>query len=169
MASTTLTTYSPKDVIVSIAGLHTVGGMADGTFLRIIKESRPFEKGPRSMDGEISRIYNPDDCFKIELSLMQSSGSNDILTMLYNVDVATRMGKFPMIITDGNGNTSFVAATAWVEQIPEVSYSNQLELRTWTLGACDVVFTIGGNEAQSVVEEAISLGAAALPLLSQFF
>lgn len=162
-----LTTYSPSDVIVSIGGFHTVTGYADGTFVRILKEMKPFDK-QRAMDGEISRIYSQDDVFKVELSIMQSSGSNNILSMLYNIDIATRVGKFPMIIKDSRGQTSFVALTAWVEQIPDVTFAKDLQVWTWTFGCTEATLMVGGNEDTGLVEQALMIGTAALPLLKQF-
>ena len=99
---------------------------------------------------------------------MQSSPTNDILSMLYNVDIATRMGKFPLMIKDTKGSTSFLALTTWVEDLPRVSFSGQLETRTWILGCSEVAMNIGGNVAQSLVEQAILLGSSLLPALTQF-
>ena len=160
-------TYSPKDVIVTIGGLHTVTGYADGTFLKITKEMKPFEK-QRAMDGEISRIYSEDDGYRMELSIQQSSPTNNTLSMLYNIDIATRIGKFPILVKDTKGSTTFVAGTAWIEQIPDVTFSNQLEIWTWKFGCSDAVLAIGGNASQSVVEEGLYLGTAALPLIKDY-
>ena len=163
-----LNTYSPSDVIVSLAGLHTVTGYADGTFVEIRKEGRPFDK-QRSMDGHTARIYNEDQSFHVYLTLMQSSSSNNILSMLYNVDRATRIGKFPLIIKDGSGSTTFAAATAWIENIPVVRFANNLSTYTWTFSCSDAIIAVGGNDEQSAVEDALLLGASALPLLTSYF
>lgn len=162
-----ISTYSPKDVVISIAAMHTVTGYADGTFIKIRKEMKPFEK-TRAMDGEISRIYSQDDVYTVELSLMQSSPSHDVLSMLYNVDVATRMGKFPIGIRDFKGRTTFAAATAWIEQIPDVTYSNNLEVWTWKFGCSDVFLAIGGAGDSSVIEDSLLYGTAALPILKDY-
>lgn len=162
-----LTTYSPRDVVVTLAGIHSVTGYAEGEFIRIVKDIKPFIKHG-SMDGEIARVYNKDQGWRVELTIMQSSPTNDILSMLYNVDIATRMGKFPLMIKDTKGSTSFLALTAWVEDLPRVSFSGQLETRTWILGCSEVAMNIGGNVDQSLVEQAILLGSSLLPALTQF-
>lgn len=162
-----LSTYSPKDVIVSIAGLHTVGGYADGTFVRVTKDMKPFTV-VRAMDGELSRLYSKDDGYKVELTLMQSSSTNNILSMLYNIDTATRIGKFPLFIKDSLGQSSFMAGTAWIEQIPDLSFGNTLETRTWVFGCGDAVITFGGNEDVSQIEQALLVGSSTLPLLRDF-
>lgn len=163
-----LNTYSPSDVLVTLAGMHTVTGFADGTFIEIRKEGRPFLK-QRTMDGETARIYNEDQTFQVRLTLMQSSSSNNILSMLYNVDLATRMGKFPLIIKDTSGSTTFIGMTTWIEEIPEVKFASTLSTYTWTFGCSDAIITVGGNDPTSLLGDALMIGSAALPLLSQYF
>lgn len=159
--------YSPQDVFISLAGLHTISGYADGTFVRITKDMKPFSK-VRAMDGEMARMYNEDEGFRVEVTIAQSSSSNNILSSIYNVDAATQMGKFPLLIKDTKGQTSFFASTAWIEQIPEVTFSNQLETRTWTFGCSGAAITIGGNGDTSLLEDALLLGSAGLSVLKQF-
>ena len=162
-----LPTYSPSDVTVTIAGMHSVTGYIDGTFVKITKDMKPFIK-TRAMDGEIARMYFDDAGYKVELTLMQSSSSNNILTMIHNIDTATHMGKFPLFIKDGRGQTSFLAATAWIEQIPDVEFSSELSERRWVFGCSDVVLTIGGNEDTSLIEDALLVSSTTLPILKQF-
>ena len=82
--------YSPIDVEIVIAGLHTITGVADGTFVSITKDVEPFET-ERAMDGSIQRIYKHDEGFKLEITLAQSSPSNNILSALYNMDRITTL------------------------------------------------------------------------------
>lgn len=159
--------YSPKDVFVSIGGIYTVTGYADGTFVRITKDMKPFSK-LRAMDGEMARMYNQDEGFRVELTLAQSSGTNNVLTMIYNIDTATHMGKFPMIVKDSKGQTSFFAATAWIEQIPDVTFSNSMETRTWVFGCSGAAITIGGNGDTTLLEDSLLMSTGGLSLLKEF-
>lgn len=162
-----LSTYSPSDVTVTIAGMHSVAGYVDGTFVRITKDLKPFSK-VRAMDGEQARMYFDDTGYKVELTLMQSSSSNNILHMIHNVDTVTHMGKFPLFIKDGRGQTTFLAGVAWIEQIPEITFGSELSERTWTLGCSDVVLVLGGNEDTSLIENSLLVGSSTLPILKQF-
>jgi len=162
-----LSTYSPSDVSVTLAGMHSVTGYVDGTFIRITKDVKPFTK-VRAMDGEQARMYFDDAGYRVELTLMQSSGGNNILSMIYNVDTATHMGKFPLFIKDGRGQTNFLAATAWIEEIPEVTFGSELSERKWVFGCSDVVLTIGGNEDTSLLENTLLVRSSTLPILKQF-
>lgn len=163
----TLPTYSPSDVVISLAGMHTVTGYAGETFIKIIKTARPFEKS-RAMNGEISRLYTEDSTYRLELTLMQSSPTNNILSMLYNIDSATRVGKFPLFIRDTRGQTTFLSATTWIEQLPDVTFSNGMEMRTWIFGCADASLNIGGNDATSAVEDALLIGTSLLPVISDY-
>lgn len=162
-----LFTYSPKDVTVSIAGIHTVSGYVDGTFIRIIKNAKPFETQV-AMDGSRQRIYHKDDGYRFELTLAQSSESNNVLSAIHNIDIVTRLAKFPLMMRDGSGSTTFFSATTWIESIPEVTFSNQMEARTWVFGCNDAGLTIAGNAPKDTVNDALLFGTSLLPALQEF-
>lgn len=159
--------YSPKDVIVTIGGLYQINGYVDGTFINIVKDIKPFET-TRAIDGEVARIYRKDTGYRLEITLAQSSPANDLLSAMYNVDIATQIGKFPLFIRDGRGSTTFMSLTTWIEDIPQVSFSNGMETRTWVFGCSQAALNIGGNAPMGTVESAAYFGAALLPLLSDF-
>lgn len=160
-----LLNYSPSDVTVTVAGLYSVTGFAEGTFIRITKDSQQITT-LRAMDGSMSRIKSPDTGWKVELTLAQSSSGNDVLSTLWNVDKVTGMGKFPLFIKDGSGSTMFMAASAWIEEVPDIIFSNYMETRTWRFGATDVVVNIGGNGEG--IESTLGLTASVLPVLQNF-
>lgn len=162
-----LLTYSPSDVKVSIAGLYQVEGFVDGTFINIVKNVKPFDIA-RAMDGEVARIYRKDEGFRVELTLAQSSSANNLLSTIYNIDVATQIGKFPMFIKDGLGQTTFMSLTTWVEDIPQVTFSNNMESRTWIFGCSQASLNIGGNDEVSLLESTALFGSSLLPLLKDF-
>lgn len=163
MASIAL--YSPKDVTVLLGGFYKLDGYASDTFISIRKDVKPFD-AMKSMDGEQARIYRKDEGYTVELTLAQSSSANNILSAIYNVDVATQMGKFPLFIKDQKGSTTFFAGTAWIEDIPDTSFGASLTTRTWVLGTSEAALIIGGNQEGNTVLDIIGLGASALPILS---
>lgn len=162
-----LYTYSPSDVTVSIAGLHTVTGYVDGTFVRIIKNIRPFET-QRAMDGTLERLYHFDEGYRLELTLAQSSPTNNLLSVLHNIDTVSRRMKFPVVIRDGLGQTSFFSGTTWIESIPEVAFSNGMSERTWVFACANAALNIGGNGTTSAVEDSVLLAASVLPVFKDF-
>jgi hypothetical protein len=163
-----LANYSPSDVTITVAGLYSVTGFAEGTFVRITKNTRQIIT-MRGMDGAMSRCKSPDTGWRIEITLAQSSSANDIFSTLWNVDKVTGLGKFPLFIKDGSGSTMFMAATAWIEELPDITFSNQMETRTWTFCATDVLVNIGGNDDDgSDLSSILGLSASVLPVLQTF-
>lgn len=162
-----LLNYSPKDITISIAGMHTVGGYVDGTFVKITKDSEPF-KTQRAMDGETARLYQEDAGYTMELTLAQSSSSNSVFSALWNIDTATQLGKFPVFMRDGNGQTTFFSALSWIEQPPDVSFGTSVESRTWRFRCMYAGLTVGGAGSSSLLEDAILAGSSFLPLLKNF-
>lgn len=161
-----LLSYAPSEVTITMAGLYSVTGFAEGTFVKIVKDTQQITT-VRAMDGSMSRIKSPDKGWKIEISLAQSSPANDILSTLWNVDNVTGMGKFPLMIKDGSGSTMFMAATSWVEELPDIVFSNQMEVRTWRLAATDVLVNVGGNDTNDL-GSILGLTSSALPALKAF-
>lgn len=161
-----LRNYSPSDVTITVAGMYSVTGYAEGTFVKITKDTQQITT-IRAMDGTMSRIKSPDTGWRIELTLAQSSSGNDVLSTLWNVDKVTGMGKFPLMIKDGSGSTMFMAASAWVEEVPDIVFSNQMEGRTWALRATDVIVNIGGN-GDGDLSSILGLSASVLPVLKNF-
>jgi hypothetical protein len=161
-----LLNYSPSDVSITVAGLYSVTGFAEGTFVRISKDTQQATT-VRAMDGTMSRIKSPDTGWKVEITLAQSSSGNDILSMLWNIDKVTGMGKFPLFIKDGSGSTMFTAGTAWVEEIPDIVFSNQMETRTWKFAATDVLVNVGGNGGNDL-SSILGLGSSVLSTLKTF-
>lgn len=161
-----LTTYSPKDVIVTIAGIHTVTGYVDGTFIRIFKDTKPVST-MRAMDGTVARVYSSDTMWSFELTIMQSSVTNDLLSALWNVDQVTQLGKFPIMMKDSNGSSLFLAATAWIEDSPTMTFAQNLGERTWKFGCTEVVMNVGGANPDDAAAQ-FGMAAGALPILGQF-
>lgn len=157
--------YSPKDVIVLLGGFYQVDGYSADTFINIRKDVKPFD-AMKSMDGEQARIYRKDEGYTVEITLAQSSATNNILSALYNVDVATQMGKFPLLIKDLKGSTTFFAGTAWVEDIPDAQFSQELTTRTWVIGTSEAGLNIGGNQENSTALDILGIGSSTLGVLS---
>lgn len=162
-----LLTYAPSEVTITMGGVYSITGYAEDTFVRITKDTQQVTM-VRAMDGSVSRVKSPDTGWKVQISLAQSSPANDILSTFWNVDNVTGMGKFPIMIKDGSGSTMFIAATAWVEELPDIIFSNSMEVRTWRLAATDVMVNIGGNSDTTDLGTILGLTSAALPALQAF-
>lgn len=160
-----LATYIPEEVSVLLCGFFPLEGFVDGTFISINKDLMPFST-QRSTDGMVSRVYNNDQTYTIELTVLSGSTSNTFLTKLWQIDEISQRGKFPFLIKDGSGSDLFFSTSTWIESIPSLVKSNGFEPRTWVLRSSQAVINIGSNnDESSLLEDLFNIGASALPIL----
>lgn len=163
-----LATYMPEEVTILLAGIP-VSGFIQGSFISVDKDVKPFTS-KRTADGTVSRMYNNDQTYTITLTLYSGSDSNQLLTRLWQLDEITQRGKFPLMIKDGSGSDLFFSTTTWIEGIPSLVKSNQYEPRAWTLRSSSAIINIGGNgDAESILNDIVSIAASALPALNGLF
>lgn len=159
--------YSPKDIKISVAGLHTVTGFSTDTFVRISQPDPTFVT-KRSMDGVTARLGRKTDRFLLELTLAQSSPSNDVLQTIFNIDRLTLKGKFPMLVKDLQGTSSFISATSWIEGTPDVEFSGGIGYRTWRIHCVQATMIVGGAGDPDSIMSVLSAGSALAGYLSDY-
>lgn len=136
--------YSPDQINILIAGFHNITGFSENTFISIRKDSPNFTTN-KSADGLVERVVNPDKSYIVEITLSQSSSSNDFLTRLLELDMLTRAGKFPIFVKDYLGSSLFISPSAWITTPPETIFSNSMESRVWQIQCADCISHIGGG------------------------
>lgn len=154
-------TYSPIDVTVSYGGKE-IRGFVDGEFINIKREGKPFTYS-RAMDGSLSVAVSHNSTYTVELTLAQSSPSNDYLNLVKNIVTknlkkpSTRLSgvlaSLPFIIKDGGGTTTFFAKDVFFDEEPDIVFSAGIEARKWTLRCYNVNMIIGGNDDESITAD----------------
>lgn len=137
--------YDANRVQVSFAGVP-VQGYADGDFLAITKESDAFTSVVGT-DGEVSRSKTLDRRATIEITLMQTSKTNDLLAAIHKADIEAPggAGVGAFLVVDLSGTSLYAAGNCWIKRSPDPVFGREAQERVWTL-ECDVLqdFT-GGN------------------------
>lgn len=136
-------TFNPKKVIVTF-GTHTVTAYLDGEFINVKRNGALFESR-RGADGSKDRINKNANDFVVEITVLQTSITNDVFTEYSLADQASNSGILPLTITDLSGTTQFYAAEAWISEDPEMSDGNTLGERKWTLETGPGVLLHGSN------------------------
>jgi hypothetical protein len=136
-------TYSPKRVAVSVAGIP-VTGFADGTFISADYTNDAFTI-VTGADGESTFVENADQSGTIEITLKESSDSNDVFSALHATDRADLNGIVPIFIKDTNGRDTFLAAEARIMKQATGEKGNDLSDRTWVFGCLKLEMFAGGN------------------------
>lgn len=161
--------YCPDEVSVLLVGFIPLDGFINGTFIEITKDVQPF-RSVTSSDGKVSRLYSHSGVYNVSLTLMSSSGGNDILTKLWQLDEITQMGKFPLLIKDKTGTDLFFSATTWIEGVPTLSKGEAIDERTWVLKSVESVINVGGNQGPSgLINDIANMAVSALPSLGGIF
>lgn len=137
-------TYSPKDVILTVGG-NPIGGYADGTFIKVTQVEDSFTQVVGA-DGQVSRTKSANRAVAIELTLKQTSPSNDVLSALHRADQIANAGTVPVQVKDLSGTTLCSAAEGWIKRLPDVEFGKDMSDRTWMLDTGPAQLNIGGNQ-----------------------
>lgn len=135
--------YSPEDVIILLSGV-SIGGMAEGTFISVSKESSSFTTKV-SADGIVSRAYSKSPLYTVVLTLHSASPSNDVLTDFWLADESSRRGFFTVLIKDPLGTSIFDASVGWISKTPNMDFGDKITNREWTLTCVEADINFGGN------------------------
>jgi hypothetical protein len=136
-------TFDPKQVSVIVGG-HIVQGFADGTFVKVARNNDMFALKVGA-DGEGARAKSNDKSGTLEITLLQSSASNDVLSGFATSDEISNGGQVPLLVKDGNGTTLVEALTGWVKKKPDVEFGKEISDRVWVFESDKLDMLIGGN------------------------
>lgn len=134
-------TYNCKEVIM-VVGPHMISGYAEDSFVTLEPNGEGITKVV-GCDGEVARALDPDDTYKVRISLLQTSDSNEYLQSLLDYDLSTGNGIVPLIIKDLRGGTILQAEQAWIVRAPGRVYGRANQNREWELDTGGATF-IGG-------------------------
>lgn len=129
--------YNPQEIVFTVAGFQ-MEGYADGSFLTL-KPSAPRIIKVVGTDGEYSISRHADRGATVEIKLMQTSTSNEVLNALVDLP------GFAIYIRDLNGTTLREAPACWVEEVPEEDFDRSAGERTWIIGVERLDGVIGGS------------------------
>ena len=156
--------YSPTEVNVLVLGFP-IEGFSTEQIITVTKDEVPFQY-QKAMGGEISRLLRKDSTFTVNIPLAQTSLSNNIFTALHNADVLLGgIGKFNLIVKDNLGTSLFFSANSWIETLPPLVMTNQIETRTWQIKCSLASVTIGGND-KSLINDLLGIGGVVGGVLS---
>ena len=137
--------YDPGNVTL-IVGVVPISGFAAGEFINV-EHVAPNFTDVVGVDGEVARLKHQDRRATIRINLMQSAASNDYLSALANIDLATPTGAaiVPFLCIDTSGRTILAAEKCWIVQQPNVSYDKEATAREWEIRCAYLVETQGGS------------------------
>ena len=138
----TVRTYDPKRISITFLG-NIITGFADGDFVEITGEDG-FEMR-KGAAGDEDRINKNETGRDVNITLMQTSISNDVLTAAHQVDVISNDGKGPLQVKDLNGNSILYSAQAYIKKTADQTRGDSLGTIVWNFRAPHAIYDVGGN------------------------
>lgn len=136
--------YDPAEVSL-IVGSHIVQGYGPDTFVKFARNNDAFTR-VSGADGEGTRSKSNDRSATLEITLMQTSISNDILTGFALADEVNNGGTFPVLMKDNNGTTKHASEISWVRKIADSERAKEAGTVTWVIEMNEHVPFIGGTD-----------------------
>lgn len=136
--------FDPENVTVSFGGIQITGWVPD-EFVRI-ESSAPDFIDVVGVYGEATRVKSKDHRATITFTLMQSSLSNDLLSVMNNIDhlIPNGAGVGAFMVIDTNGRSVYRAERAWISRSPRVAIGSFPPTREWTLSCENLIRFDGG-------------------------
>jgi hypothetical protein len=124
-------------------GSLTISGWADGVALafRQIDEGLSDRQG---ITGEISLVVSTQNRFEVDITLMQTSNDNLILSSLYQASAKSGV-VYPVTFNDASGQTVLAGTSGYFKKFPDFGYAKDPENRTWTMTVGHMDGLLGGN------------------------
>lgn len=139
-------TYDPSKVLITYNNF-ALSGFADGTFATVTRNEDMWTLSV-GCDGEDTRSKSNNKSGTFEITLMQSSESNQILSDFMLADELSNSGSGPLLVKDASsGTTLYMAEQAWIKKAPDSEFGRESGSRTWVFETGVVAVNIGGYEA----------------------
>ena len=135
--------YSPKDVVCSWNGI-AIEGFAPDSFLRLQRTS-PLVTPVVGAGGQVALTRNADKTGTIEIELMQTSLSNQMLSAIQakqdNMELEEDISS-NFVIYDPSGSVLATGRNAWLQELPQVELGADQNSKTWTFGCEHLDYTV---------------------------
>lgn len=138
-------TYDAGKVVITW-GPHIVTGTAEGSFVKAARNKPSFALKTGS-DGAAVRSKSRDKSGTVEVTLMQTSPSNDYFAAVAAADELFDTGIMPLVIKDLNGTTLITAAEAWLQKPADTDFATAAGDRAWSFDVGRLLMFPGGATA----------------------
>ncbi len=138
---------NPKEYSLTL-GTHEVKGFYTGTIISIVRDANNYSY-LMGADEEMARMNLNNLVTLFTIILHQTSDSNDVLSLISNLDRKTGKGAFPLLFKDGWGRSAGGAPVTWIEKDADQPFEGGADAtppgRTWPIRCAHYEGIIGGN------------------------
>ena len=123
-------TFSFTNVNV-IFGILELQGFADGDDVVTIEYETDQFNDLAGAKGDVVRSQTNDNRCTVTIKLLQNSGSNKELTVIYNVDKELGTGVNPLVVEDKETGETYVINNAWIRKYPNIVRGQNINTMEW--------------------------------------
>lgn len=148
MAANETGTYDPQQVQTSLGSLLLdEAAFAPGTFIKCSWDDPKRWKVKKGAGGGTGRARNRNRSMLVEFTLLATAAANDDLQAVADSDENTPNGGgiLPFQVVDLGGTTKVQAPDAWIEELPEITFSDEVEVRVWKIRLGQVSKFVAGS------------------------
>lgn len=123
-------TFDPTKVTF-VLGSITAEGYAD-SFIKAYRNEDAFSIVV-SADGKVTRVRNANRSGRFEVTLKNSSPTNDLFQAQAILDEQTGGGIAPALVKDGSGTAHAQGKNSWIVKQPDLERAKELGDVTWII------------------------------------
>jgi hypothetical protein len=138
-----ITTYDPKQVVVSFLG-NLLTGYAAGSFVTATRAADTFTLHVGA-DGEAVRTRSANRSGTVTVRLVQTSPANDFLAAAAAADELSGAGVGPIFVKDLGGRTLAAAQNAWVKKPAVIDFGADVGTREWAFETDELIVFPAGS------------------------
>lgn len=125
-------------------GAFQISGFYDD--IVTIKYDEPTITSKQGCDGEVGRAINKKKLATATFQILQTSGTNDLLTVNYLAMRETGL-TLPFILKDSSGSTLIESSSAWIEDMAEIGLGGEIKAKEWVVKLANANIYNGGNNS----------------------
>lgn len=145
--SNVLKTLDPEQFLFHVDGV-LIDGYDPDSQVKISQDEDGWNE-KAGTTGEVARMKNNNAMGMIEVSLLQSSASNDYLYAKYRADRLSGRGTFPVDAVDTLGTTDISAINCYLKKPADYERGSEVKTTTWRIRVPNMegasTNNIGGN------------------------
>lgn len=135
--------YDSNKVSV-LAGVNIISGFGPDTKVKAAYNEDLYTL-QMGTEGDATRSKSNNLSGRATLTLMQTSKSNDVLSLYYQLDKLGNGGKFTFQIQDHNGLSLVFMNTAWIVVPPESEWAIEAGVREWIIETGHMEMNVAGT------------------------
>lgn len=138
-----LKTYDPAALIITFRGL-VIDGFGEDSVVKIARQEETW-KLKNGTTGETCRSRNRNRSGTVEMTLLQSSAANDLLSQVMAQDELLGTGVGPLMVKDSLGTTFVHGDGCFLEKPADPEFSKEVGDRVWKVIVPDMDMFVGGH------------------------